>query len=271
MTTENEIISYDEIPMIRRAMKNIRKSDAHPWAKNLCIEILTGTYKNQRRRLAIQVGILEKERKDINTERSKKGLNRIQWGPNIYETQKDPERHCVVCGESYSDEVLHYYMDCPAIRLIVEVYMKIIEDSFMNNNRKIYDFERAILNTDTKPNDKVRLVIFHDYPAAIRNKSDDELKRLTNVLIMIKGIVNDNIKNKVFRPLMNETLDQLERKIFFLERMRDRSTLRKYMDLMRVYITEKNERQYVQRGPVARRLRTTTNLEIVKIRKHQAK
>ena len=132
--------------------------------------------------------------------------------------------------------------------------MKIIEDSIMNNNRKIYDFDRAILNTDTKPNDKVRLVIFHDYPAAIRNKSDDELRRFTNVLIRIKGIVHDNIKNKIFRPLMNETLDKIERKIFFLERVKDRSTPRKYMDLMRVYITEKNETQYTQRGPVARRL-----------------
>ena len=68
---------------------------------------------------------------------------------------------------------------------------------------------------------------------------------------------------------MNETLDKLEKKIFFLERVKDRLTPRKYMDLMRVYITEKNERQYVQGGPLARRLRTTTNLEIVKIRKHQ--
>ena len=93
MTTENEIISTDKTPMIRRAMKNIRRSNTHPWAKNLCIEILTGTYKNQRRQLAMLAGILEKERKDINSERAKTGLNKIEWGPNLYEKQKDPERH----------------------------------------------------------------------------------------------------------------------------------------------------------------------------------
>ena len=43
------------------------------------------------------------------------------------------------------------------------------------------------------------------------------------------------------------------------------------MYMMRVYIREKNEKQYTQTGPVARRLRTTTNLEIVRIRKHQVK
>ena len=109
MTTENEKISTDETAMIRRAMKNIWKSDTHPWAKQLCIEILTGTYKNQRRRMAILAGILDKEKKDINSERVKKGLNKKDWGPNIYEKQKDPERHCVVCGEAYSDETLHYF------------------------------------------------------------------------------------------------------------------------------------------------------------------
>ena len=116
--------------------------------------------------------------------------------------------------------------------------MKII-DSFKANNRKIYEFDRAMLNTDTKPNDKVSLVIFHDYPGAIRRRSDEKLQRFTNVLILIKGIMNDNIKNKVFRPLINETLDQLERKIFFLVRIKDRSTPRKYMDTMRAYITDK--------------------------------
>ena len=116
--------------------------------------------------------------------------------------------------------------------------MKII-DSFKANNRKIYEFDRAMLNTDTKPNDKVRLVIFHDYPGPIRRRSDEKLQRFTNVLILIKGIMNDNIKNKVFRPLINETLDQLERKIFFLVRIKDRSTPRKYMDTMRAYITDK--------------------------------
>ena len=121
---------------------------------------------------------------------------------------------------------------------MMEAHMKII-DSFKANNRKIYEFDRAMLNTDTKPNDKVRLVIFHDYPGAIRRRSDEKLQRFTNVLILIKGIMNDNIKNKVFRPLINETLDQLERKIFFLVRIKDRSTPRKYMDTMRAYITDK--------------------------------
>ena len=92
-----------------------------------------------------------------------------------------------------------------------------------------------------------------------------------NVLILIKTIVNENIRNKVFRPQMNETLDQLERKIFFLERIRDRSTPRRYMDMMRIYIREKNQTQYTQASPVARRLRTTTNLEIVRMRKLQVK
>ena len=98
----------DETPMVRRAMKNIGKSDTHPWAKQLCVDIFTGKYKNQRRRMAIMAGILDKERKDINKQRSEKRLNNIEWGPNLYETQKDPERHCIICCEVFSDETLHY-------------------------------------------------------------------------------------------------------------------------------------------------------------------
>ena len=57
--------------------------------------------------MAIMAGILNKERIDINKQRMKKRLNSIVWGPNLYETQKDPERHCTVCGETFSDKILH--------------------------------------------------------------------------------------------------------------------------------------------------------------------
>ena len=91
------------------------------------------------------------------------------------------------------------------------------------------------------------------------------------MMMMIKAIVNENLRDKKFRPLLNETLDRLERKVTFLENVRDRSTPRVNMDSMRKFIANKNEKQYTQTGPVARRLRTTTNLEIVRIRKHQVK
>ena len=43
------------------------------------------------------------------------------------------------------------------------------------------------------------------------------------------------------------------------------------MESIRGYIRDKEEKQYVQGGELARRLHTTTNLEMVKIRKNQVK
>ena len=39
-------------------------------------------------------GILDKERREINEARAKKMKNRIAWGPNLYETQKDEKTIC---------------------------------------------------------------------------------------------------------------------------------------------------------------------------------
>ena len=87
----------------------------------------------------------------------------------------------------------------------------------------------------------------------------------------IKSITDEQIRNKEFRPLRHEILDKIERRITFMENVQDRSTLRKYMILMRKYIDNIGTKQYKQDGRINRRIMTTTNVEKIKIRKRQVK
>ena len=76
-------------------------------------------------------------------------------------------------------------MKCQGVRTIIEAHLDVLEDSFKENNKRIFEFDKAKLNVETIPNDEVRLVIFHDYPGIMRRKCEDELRRFTNVLILI--------------------------------------------------------------------------------------
>ena len=50
-----KMILLVKTPMVRRGIKNITRSDAHAWGKHLCIDMLTGTYKNARQRLTTRL------------------------------------------------------------------------------------------------------------------------------------------------------------------------------------------------------------------------
>ena len=67
---------------------------------------------------------------------------------------------------------------------------------------KLYEFKKTIGNLNSIPNNTVRLIMFNDYPSAHRKKNEKELRGFTNMLIVLKNIVNENIRNKTFRPLI---------------------------------------------------------------------
>ena len=58
-------------------------------------------------------------------------------------------------------------------------------------------------------------------------------------------------------PFRYEILDKIERRITFMENVRNRSTPRKYMRSMREYMDKVETRQYTQDG---RRVLTTSGL-----------
>ena len=132
---ENEETSYSKTPMIRRGMSN-------------SITILMGRYKIMHTKMPIKANILDQERKNINNERKEKGLSQITWEPNIYKGLMDKEGNCIVCGESYSDETVHYFYKCTSIKEIVTAHIVTLEDRFRNktDKEKEYTFPRLITN-----------------------------------------------------------------------------------------------------------------------------
>ena len=161
------------------------------------------------------------------------------------------------------DEVMHYFYICLAIHDVIKAHIDTLEDRFRRkpSKEKIYEFGKTS-DSNQKPNDIIRMIFFHDYPAALRHKDKEELHRFTNMLITIKSITDEQIRNKQFRPLRYEILDKIERSITFMENIRNRPTPRKYMI---------STKQYKQDGRINRRVMTTTNIEKIKIRKRQVK
>ena len=167
---------------------------------------------------------------------------------------------------------MHYFYMCPAIHDVIKAHIDTLEDRFRRkpSKEKIYEFGKT-LDAYLKRNDIIRMIFFHDYPAALRYKDRKELHRFTNMLITIKSITDEQIRSKQFMPFRYEILDKIERRITFMENVRNRSTPRKYMISMREYMDKVETRQYTQDGRLNRRVMTTTKVEKIKIRKKQVK
>ena len=70
---------------------------------------------------------LDRERKIEYDNREKKGLPKMRWSINKYKLFEDRGRHCIVCGEKYSDEMLHYFFFCPIANILMRAFLKTVE------------------------------------------------------------------------------------------------------------------------------------------------
>ena len=210
--------------LVHIGFAKILRSNVAGFQKKLALRIISRSYRND----TIRTHIIQNTKNFCITCILKKQCYQCKEQDKQHKLKNplDLLKRCTLCGEDFSDDILHFFMNCCCAYQILSKYANILCDRLALRTEL-----PAWAKTDWKigavsrvPTDLQRLLIFYNYPPKIRHSDKEITNQGINGLILLKNILHQQRLSNTFQPSTKLLLNILQEQSKTLDKLHNKAS-----------------------------------------------